>query len=73
MERVHAGAGNLTDALSHWLIPRHAAQFERAVLTGKILFWIEIMEADDERRAYQNLLAHGSDCVGFHDLALQRW
>ena len=68
--RLHAGAGSLKDALGHWLIPRHAARFESVVQAGKILFWMQVADSDDERRAYQCLLAHSSDSVGVHDLVV---
>jgi hypothetical protein len=70
LERLHSGAESLTAALGHWLIPRHAAYFEDAVKLGKILLWIRVSNADEERRAYQSLLAHSSNSVGVHDLVL---
>jgi hypothetical protein len=72
MQRVGSGAQNLKDALGHWLIPRHAAHFHYAVEAGKILFWIRIVDAVEERRAYQSLLACSSNSVGVHDLMLER-
>jgi hypothetical protein len=68
MERVDSGAGSLGGAFGHWFIPRHAKHFEDAVRAGRILFWIQIHDADDERNAYQNLLAYSSNSVGVHDL-----
>ena len=68
MDRLRSGATSLKDALSHWLISRHAMQFEDAVRASKILLWIKLADADDERRAYQCLLANNSDMVGVHDL-----
>lgn len=70
MERLSSGASSLKQALSLWLIPRHAAHFENAIQEGRILLWIRIADADDERRAYQSLLAHSSISVGVHDLVL---
>lgn len=70
LRRLRAGAKNLNEALAYWLIPRHAAHFQDAVEAGKILFWIPLTDADDERRAYQTLLAHSSNSVGVHDLVL---
>jgi hypothetical protein len=72
MERLSSGAQSLKDALGHWLIPRHAAHFHDAVEAGKILFWIPVPHADEERRAYQSLLAYSSSSVGVHDLMLLR-
>ena len=69
-ERLSSGASSLKDALGSWLIPRHAAHFARAVLASKIVLWIRITGADDEHRAYQNLLANSSNTVGVHDLIL---
>jgi hypothetical protein len=37
---------------------------------GKILFWIRVADANDERRTCQSLLAHSSNSVGVHDLML---
>lgn len=70
MKRIRSGSPNLTDALGLWLIARHAAHFEDAVAAGKIVFWVQVSDADDERRATQTLLAHSSSAVGVHDLVL---
>jgi hypothetical protein len=70
LDRIDSGARDLKDALSRWLLPRHAAHFEDAVQAGKILFWIRVGDAHEERRAYQTLLAHSSNSVGVHDLRL---
>jgi hypothetical protein len=70
LRRLHAGAGSLKDALGHWLIPRHAARFESVVQAGQILFWMQVVNDDDERRAYQCLLTHSSNSVGVHDLVV---
>jgi hypothetical protein len=72
MQRVGSGAQSLKDALGHWLIPRHAAHFHDAVEAGKILFWIRVVDALEEHRAYQCLLACSSNSVGVHDLMLER-
>ena len=64
------GRPSLKHAVGLWLIPRHAAHFEDAVQAGKLLLWIRVADADDERRAYQSLLAHSSNSVGVHDLVL---
>jgi hypothetical protein len=69
-ERLRSGASSLKDAFGHWLIPGHAAHFARAVMASKIVLWIRITGADDEHRAYQNLLANSSNTVGVHDLIL---
>jgi hypothetical protein len=67
-DRLRSGAGSLRDALALWLVPRHAAHFEDAVEAGKILKWIRVVDADDERRACQGLLTTTSNSVGVHDL-----
>ncbi len=67
-DRLRSGARSLKDALGHWLVPRHATHFHEAVEDGKILLWIRLADADDERRAYQSLLANSSNSVGVHDL-----
>jgi hypothetical protein len=66
--RLRSGAQSLSEALSQWFIPRHAAHFAQAVQASKIVLWIPINDADDERHAYASLLAHSSDIVGVHDL-----
>ena len=66
--QTRSGATSLKDALGRWLILRHARQLEEAVCSGRILLWIRLTDADDERRAYQSLLAHSSDVVGVADL-----
>ena len=70
IERLASGAHSLKHAVGLWLIPRHATHFEDAVQAGKLLLWIRVADADDERRAYQSLLAHSSNSVGVHDLVL---
>jgi hypothetical protein len=70
MERLHAGNRTLQEALARWLIPRHASHFADAVRAGKILLWIRVINADEERHAYQTLLATSSNSVGVHDLML---
>lgn len=67
--RLTAGAPSLRTALTTWLIPRHAAQLQRAVDSRKILLWVALSDHDDERRSYQTLLAARCNSVGVHDLA----
>jgi hypothetical protein len=55
-------------ALNHPLIPRHAAHLQAAVEHGRILLWVQLFDNDDERRAYQSLLARSCNSVGVHDL-----
>ncbi|NJO31830.1 MAG: hypothetical protein HC869_00545 [Rhodospirillales bacterium] len=55
-------------ALCTWLIPRHAEQIQRTIDEGKIVIWVRLDNADDERRAYRALLAAGCGSVGVHDL-----
>jgi hypothetical protein len=69
-KRVRCGARTLEEALDRWLIPRHAAELEGAVLAGKILYWISLADAEDEHRAYQTLFAHSSTSIGVHDFDL---
>jgi hypothetical protein len=66
--RLQAGAPSLQAALAAWLIPRHAAQLQRAVDRGKIVLWVQLLDDADERRAYRALLAAGCTSVGVHDL-----
>jgi hypothetical protein len=72
IERLNSGARTLREALGYWLVPRHAAHFEDTVQAGNILLWIRIADADEERRAYQSLLASSSNSVGVHDLVRPR-
>ena len=66
--RLNLGAQTLQDALARWLIERHAAQLVQAIQGGKINVWVQLFDNDDERRAYQSLLAQSSDSVSVHDL-----
>ena len=68
VERLRAGAPTLKVALTHWLIPRHAAQLQEAVEAGRIILWVQLFDNEDERRAYRSLLARSSNSVGVHDL-----
>jgi hypothetical protein len=67
--KLSAGASSLQAALTTWLIPRHAAQLQRAVESGKIVVWVALVDDDDERRAYRTLLAERCNSVSVHDLA----
>jgi hypothetical protein len=66
--RIAAGARTLKDALAYWLVPRHAAHFQQVIDQGKIQLWIKLARADEERTAYESLLADSSNSVGVHDL-----
>ena len=33
-----------------------------------MILWVQLFDNDDERRAYQSLLARSSNSVGVHDL-----
>lgn len=66
--RLELGAPTLQVALSHWLIPRHATHLQNAVDGEHIVLWVQLFDNDDERRAYQSLLASSSNSVGVHDL-----
>jgi hypothetical protein len=66
--RLASGATTMKAALGRWLIPRHAAHLQQAVDEGKILLWVQLFDNDEERRAYQSLLATSSNSVGVHDL-----
>jgi hypothetical protein len=66
--RFASGATTIKAALGRWLIPRHAAHLQQALEEGKILLWVQLFDNDDERRAYQSLLATSSHSVGVHDL-----
>lgn len=66
--RLGSGAGSLRGALATWLIPRHAAEIERAIENGDVVIWVQLQDNEDERRAYRTLLAAGCHSVGVHDL-----
>jgi hypothetical protein len=66
--RLGGGAGSLREALATWLIPRHAAEIERAVENGDVIVWVQLQDDEEERRAYRTLLAAGCHSVGVHDL-----
>jgi hypothetical protein len=68
--RRSLGAPTLQQALGYWLVPRHAAHLAQAATKGRILMWIQVLDADDESHACRSLLAHSSDAVGVHDLSL---
>ena len=55
-------------ALGRWLIARHAPTCNKLSWKEKILLWVQLFDNDDERRAYQSLLATSSNSVGVHDL-----
>ena len=61
-------ADTLAAALGCWLIPRHAAQLEQAVVAGKFILWVQLFDNDDERLASRSLLARSSNSVGVHDI-----
>jgi hypothetical protein len=67
--RLDGGAQSLKDALGYWLVPRHAAHLQAAIENGEIQLWVRLTDIEDERRAYESLLACSSDSVGVHDLA----
>jgi hypothetical protein len=67
--KLAAGAPSLQAALITWLIPRHAAQLQRAVESGKIVVWVALVDDEDERRAYRTLLSARCNSVSVHDLA----
>lgn len=66
--RLVKGAPTLEAALRTWLIPRHAEQIQLTVDKEKVVVWIRLEDAEDERRAYRTLLAAGCGSVGVHDL-----
>ena len=68
LDELGSGARSLKEALSHWLVPRHAEHFQEIVERGKIQLWIRLTSAEDERSACQSLLANSSNSVGVHDL-----
>jgi hypothetical protein len=67
LQRLRLGARSLKDALGYWLIFRHATHFEDAVEAGKIVPWIRVVDAHDERRACKWLFAGSSGSVNVHD------
>ena len=51
-------------ALSRWLITRHAAHLQTAVEDGKILLWVQLFDADDERQACRKPAGQSFDFGG---------
>jgi hypothetical protein len=72
-ERIRQGAPTLRAAIGAWFVERHADEIEAAVEEGRILVWVQLFSAADERRACQGLLAHSSDGVGVNDLPADAW
>jgi hypothetical protein len=68
-ERVNDGAASLQEALGLWLVSRHAARIQEAVEGGCLMLWVQLFDAQDERRACTILLTHCSSVVEVHDLA----
>jgi hypothetical protein len=67
-ERLRAEAPTLKAALGEWLIPRHAEQIQDDVDRGRIVLWVQLLNSEDEPRAYRCLLARSLYSVGVHDL-----
>jgi hypothetical protein len=68
-ERVNDGAASLPEALGLWLVSRHAARIQEAVEGGCLMLWVQLFDAQDERRTCTILLTHCSSVVEVHDLA----
>jgi hypothetical protein len=66
-ERVNDGAATLQEALGLWLVSRHAARIQEAVEGGRLMLWVQLFDARDERRACTILLTHCSSVVEVHD------
>jgi hypothetical protein len=72
LDRLQSGTQSFKEALSHWMVPRHAAHFQETVEKGQIQLWIRLANGEDERRACQGLLASSCNSVGVHDLVAPR-
>jgi hypothetical protein len=68
-ERVNDGAATLQEAFGFWLVSRHAARIQEAVEGGSLVLWVQLFDAQDERRACTILLTRCSSLVEVHDLA----
>ena len=68
-ERVNDGAATVQEAFGVWLVSRHAARIQEAVEGGCLFLWVQLFDAQDERRACTILLTHCSSVVEVHDLA----
>jgi hypothetical protein len=64
-----AAAESLGEALCAWLAPDAAGRIERSVGDGILLLWVQVSDADDERRACTGLLTYCLTGVEVHDLA----
>lgn len=75
-ERLAGGpgkdAGSLGDALSRWLMPEAARRIQRSIDDGVLLMWVQIFDADDERRACTGLLTYCLSGVEVHDFVPSR-
>jgi hypothetical protein len=69
--RLRAEAPTLKAALGEWLIPRHAEQIQGDVDRGRIVLWVQLLNSEDEPRAYRSLLARSLTSVGVHDLVAE--
>jgi hypothetical protein len=70
LQAHRAGAQTIKEALSQWIIPRHAEHFAAALNDNRILLWLRVLNDEDERAAYRCLLAQSSNSVGVHDIGL---
>jgi hypothetical protein len=63
-----AAKPSLSQALGHWLLPRHAERIAAAVRSGCIVLWVRLLKDDDEPGICRELLAASSSPVEVHDL-----
>jgi hypothetical protein len=68
IDRLRSGAASLKEALSLWLLPRHAARYQESIEAGKILLWIRVFSPGEEQIACKSLLSRSANTVGVHDL-----
>jgi hypothetical protein len=71
LDRIDSGAHDLKDALSRWLLQRHAVYFQECGAGWpKSCSGSGLAMHTTNGRAYQTLLSHSSNSVGVHDPTL---
>jgi hypothetical protein len=63
-----SGSPNLPAALSPWLVQRHAVRLDEEIRRGRLLLWVELLDAADEVAVCATLLKAGPHPVEVHDL-----
>jgi hypothetical protein len=62
------GAATVGNAFSRWLPPQAAQRIQQSINDGLLLVWVQVFDANDERRACTGLLTFCLNGVEVHDL-----